>query len=112
MSDDRDRFIIRGEVHVSLWAVARCYEVEETWVEEAYQLGLLGAGERVAGVVVISATRLDRVARIVRLHFPPGVSVPGDLVVLLRGDREVGGTGGRPRVATTRAAAADDAVVT
>ena len=82
MSDNPERFIIRGEVHVSLWAVARCYGVESTWVEEAYQLGLLGAGERVEGVVAISATRLDRVARIVRLHFHHGVSLPGVSMLL------------------------------
>lgn len=86
MSRELDRFVIRGDIHVTLSAVARCYGVTVTFVEEAYEHGLLGTGERVGGGIAISAIQLDRVARIVQLHFHQGVSLPG--VVLLLGPLE------------------------
>ncbi|MFT4515529.1 MAG: hypothetical protein ACI91B_004244 [Planctomycetota bacterium] len=78
----REGVIIRGEVHVSLSAVAGCYGVRVDWVEEVYELGLLGTGEQVADDVVISAEQLDRVAHIVRLHFYQGVNLSGVSMLL------------------------------
>jgi hypothetical protein len=82
MNDNDERIVIRGEIHVSLSTVARCYAVEVTWIEEAYELGLLGVGELSGGSVLISVTQMDRIAQIVRLHFQQGVSLPGVWMLL------------------------------
>ena len=59
---------LHGEVYVALESVAECYEVEISWVRECYEHGLFGRGERVERSIAIPATRLDRVAEVVRLH--------------------------------------------
>lgn len=69
--------VIDGEVHVALEVVAECYRVEADWLRKVYRQGLLGAGHERDRVVVIAAARLDRVARIVRLHFHYGVGLDG-----------------------------------
>jgi len=81
-----DRFVIRGQVHVSLQAVARCFDVRISWVEEIYEQGLLGSCQRVDNRVAIAAAELDRVARIVRLHFCQGIDLAG--IVFLMGTSE------------------------
>ena len=77
---------IRGEPYVRLTTVAECYELEVTWLEEVYALGLLGDGERYRRTIAIRARLLARVARIVQLHFHQGVNLEG--VALLLGDEE------------------------
>ena len=64
----REVISIRGETYVTLETVARCYQVEVTLVEEAYELGLLGRGERVGEAIAVAAVMLDHVARILRLQ--------------------------------------------
>lgn len=83
MNQGGDRIVIHGHVHLSLRTVARCYDVQVTWLEEVFELGLLGSGESVADGIVVAATQLDQVARIVRLHFYDGVNLEG-IAVLLR----------------------------
>ena len=73
----RGQLEIRGELHLTLAAVAECYRVDVTWLEQVFDLGLLGRGARTGSVTVIPARQLDRVARIVRLHFHHGVDLPG-----------------------------------
>ena len=60
--------VIQGEVHLTLDAVADCFEVEVAWVEEVHALGLLGAGRRVEGATAVAAVLLDRVAEVLRLY--------------------------------------------
>ncbi len=76
------RILIRGEVYVSLREVARCFDVGLDWVEEIYQYGLLGHGELSESGTVIAAYRLERVSRIVRMHFYQGVNLEGIRLVL------------------------------
>lgn len=64
---------IAGELHLSLEAVAACYRIELTVLREAYELGLVG--QRVGASIVIAASRLDRVAEIVRLHVHHGIDL-------------------------------------
>ena len=66
---------IEGELYVTLEIVADCYRVESAWLRRVYELGLLGQGRVRDTQLVISARRLDRVARIVQLHFHHGVSL-------------------------------------
>jgi hypothetical protein len=75
--------VIRGELHLTLAAVADTFEVEVRWVEEVYSLGLLGPGERAAGSIAVPAKVLDRVAEILRLSRYHGV--PLEAVVVLLG---------------------------
>ena len=77
-----ERIVLEGELYLTLEAVAHCYQVEVTWLREAYELGLLGRGRRIDGGVAIAAARLDRVATIFRLHFHQGVNLPGIALVL------------------------------
>jgi hypothetical protein len=74
--------LIRGQLHLTLQTVAECYDVQVHWLEEVYDEGLL-AGEEFESRVAVAATELDRIARIVRLHFYEGVSLPG-IASLLR----------------------------
>ena len=62
------RIVIGGELHLTLQAVAECYRVEVAWLQDAYDLGMLGRGRRQGETIVIAARMLDRVAEIVRLH--------------------------------------------
>lgn len=86
MSQGGDRIVIRGRMHLSLRTVAQVYNVQVDWLEEVFELGLLGSGEHVGGGVTVAATQLDRVARIVRLHFYDGVNLES-IGVLLRQHR-------------------------
>jgi hypothetical protein len=67
---------IRGQSYVTLEAVAECYQVEVTWIEEVYEVGLLGTGEPV------QASMLDRMGRILRLQRQAGLNVAGILAAL------------------------------
>lgn len=78
----RGRLVIRGELYLTLEIVAECYSVERSWLEEVYDLGLLGDGERAEEGVAIIASKLDRVAEILQLHFHYGVNLPGIAVIL------------------------------
>jgi hypothetical protein len=78
----RETIVIRGEVYLTLEALADCYRVEVAWLHEVYELGLLGDGERVGATTVVSATMLDRTARILRLHLQQGVDLMGILGLL------------------------------
>jgi len=78
---------VRGELYLTLQDVAETFEVELTWVQEAYELGLLGPGERVGGSVAIASRLLDRVAAIRRLNRVQGVNLPG-IALILQGPGE------------------------
>ena len=78
----RGRLVIRGETYLTLEIVAECYRVERSWLEEVYELGLLGEGERSEQGVAITARKLDRVAEILQLHFHHGVDLSGIAVIL------------------------------
>lgn len=73
---------IRGEAFLTLETVAECYCVEVHWLEEVYDLGLLGSGETVEGSTAIEASMLDRVGTILRLHRQLGVDIAGMALVL------------------------------
>jgi hypothetical protein len=68
---------IRGELHLTLEAVAECYRVEVAWLREVHGFGLLGPGASAGDSTAIPARQLDRVARIVRLHFHHGLDLSG-----------------------------------
>lgn len=66
---------IREEAYVSLGTIAECYECSETWIREAYDVGLLGAGEILDELTWVPAGALDRVARILRLRTMHGLEL-------------------------------------
>ena len=78
------RLVIRGDVHLTLDAVARCYNVRLQWLTEVYELGLLGPGEHHGASVAIPARRLDRAARVIQLHFHHGLGLMEIDLYLLR----------------------------
>ncbi len=69
------RIMIAGESYITLEIVAECYECEYLWVKEAYDLGLLGAGELSEGQTAVRVTTLDRVAELIRLCRYHGVAL-------------------------------------
>jgi hypothetical protein len=73
---------IRGEHYITLTHAAEVYEVELTWIEEVYEYGLLGEGERVEAGIAIPAGMLDRLAEIRRLQLQEGVNLPGIAIIL------------------------------
>jgi hypothetical protein len=75
----------RSSTHITLRVVAQCYEVELRWVEEVYEFGLLGEGQRVAGELTIQAAMLERLALIRRLQLQQGLNLPG-IALLLQDD--------------------------
>lgn len=72
MNPEQSCIHIHGEAFLDLEIVAECYQVQVDWLTEVYDLGLLGRGERVEAHIAIPVIRLDRVARIIRLHFHYG----------------------------------------
>lgn len=72
---------IRGRAWLTLEAVATCYEVEVTFVQEIVELGLLGpsepAGSAVESTTAIEVAMLDRLGTIVRLHRQQGINPAG-----------------------------------
>lgn len=79
----RGTISIRGEAYLTLETVASCYEVEVEWVEEVYEHGLIGRGERVGDSTAVAAEMLDRVARILQLSRQLGINLEG-IAALLR----------------------------
>jgi hypothetical protein len=77
--------IVRGERHLTLTEVARCYRIEVTVLREAYEYGLLGEGEPYEDDVTIPIRRMERVAEILRLRAQVGVNVEGILLLVKRG---------------------------
>jgi len=61
------------ELVLSLETVAACYRVELTVLRQACELGLFG--EPRGAELGIAASRLDRVAEIVRLHVHHGIEL-------------------------------------
>lgn len=70
---------VGGELYLSLETVAEIYQVKIVVLQEAFELGLLGAGaDSDAGPgarLCIAAVQLDRVATIVRLHSVLGLNL-------------------------------------
>ncbi len=73
---------IRGTTYIALDVVARCYQIEMSWVVEAHELGLLGAGERVGDRLCVETVMLGRLARILRLHRQLGLNLMGIATLL------------------------------
>ncbi len=72
MSAEQGKALIEGQLYLTLELVAECYEVQVSWLTEVYELGLLGHGERIESRIAIPVIRLDRVARVIRMHFHYG----------------------------------------
>ena len=73
------------ESHVlSLAVMAQCFDVRVTWLEEVYELGLLGTGKRQGSAIVVSTRQLEVVAEVIRLHYHQGVDLPGIALWLAR----------------------------
>ena len=72
MNSERGQVLIDGQLYLCLEVVAECYHVEVAWLREVYALGLLGDGRPVEATIAIPVVRLDRVARIIRMHFHYG----------------------------------------
>jgi hypothetical protein len=70
-----DRIYVRGELYLSLEAVAVIYAVDVLWLREVVDARLLGDGVESEPVPCIAAVRLDRVAAVVRLHRVLGLDV-------------------------------------
>ncbi len=84
---DANHLVIRGHVHLSLHAVARCFDVHLAWLEQVHDAGLLGRCEVVGDQIAVAATQLDRVACIIRLHFHLGVELGGIELFLAGAER-------------------------
>ncbi len=96
-------FVIRGESYILLRAAADSFSLEIGQLEEAYDLGLLGEGERVEDALAIAVAMLDRVALIRRLLVYEGINLVGIARILGPSescagyaaiDDELGGAGG------------------
>ena len=74
--------VLHGERFITLAGVAEIYTLQRGWLDEVYDYGLLGEGERVGGEIAIAAALLDRVALIRRLHERQGVNLPGIAIIL------------------------------
>lgn len=75
------RIELRGEVFVTLASAAEAYRVEVRWVEQVYERGLLGPGERVGAEIALAEAELDRLASVVRWHRHCGLEL--DVVAAL-----------------------------
>lgn len=73
---------IRGELFVTLETAAECYRVEVRWIEQVYDTGLLGSGERVGGSIAVPAAELDRLAAVLRWHRHHGLELETVLAML------------------------------
>lgn len=69
-------FQVEGVRWVTVDAVARCYTVQVEWVREVVSTGLLGESLERSGTLAIPAEQLERLAKIVQLHFHLGVELP------------------------------------
>lgn len=77
-------FHVEGVRWITVDAVARCYTVKVEWVREVVSTGLLGESIERSGTLTITAAQLERVAKIVQLHFHHGVDLPGIQILLSR----------------------------
>lgn len=68
------RIHLEGESWLTLEAISECYECEVTWLREAYDYGLLGAGRVELGRVLLRVVVLDRVADVIRLGLYQGLA--------------------------------------
>ncbi len=76
-------FVVDGTRWVTVETVARCYTVQVEWVQQVVELGLVGRCEEREGSVTMPAAQLERVAKIVQLHFYQGLEL-SVVSVLLR----------------------------
>jgi len=73
---------LHGELFITLTGVAARCTLQRVWVQEVYDFGLLGEGERVGDEIAIAVALLDRVAKIRRLRDQQGVNLPGIAIIL------------------------------
>ena len=78
----QDYFVIDGVRWVTVDAIARCYTVKIEWVREVVELGLVDTGVEREGTITIRASELERVAKIVQLHFYQGIELSSVRVLL------------------------------
>lgn len=79
-----EHFLVEGTRWVTVDAVARCYTVRVEWVRDVVSAGLLGQTIERSGTLAIPADRLERVAKIVQLHFHHGVDLSVIQILLTR----------------------------
>jgi len=79
-----DRFVLGGEVYLTLDSVASLYRVETDLLAAICDLGLLESVERVEDSLALAAAELDRLAEILRLHVHFGVDLES-VALLLEG---------------------------
>jgi hypothetical protein len=79
-----DRIYLEGELYLSVETVAEIYRVEEIWLREVFDAGLLTGGVHTHPRLCIAAVRLDHVATIVRLHRVLGFDVEAIRLALER----------------------------
>lgn len=65
---------MNDERYIPVEAVAECFQVEVRWLERVCELDLIPHVRR-DPVLEVEAGELERVARIVRLHFHQGVEL-------------------------------------
>ncbi len=72
---NRQQWILDGESFISLQYIGECYAVKISWLQQAYELGLLGPGRELQGEILLATHRMDRVAEILRLRFRYGLDL-------------------------------------
>jgi hypothetical protein len=70
-----DCFVVEGVRYVTVEATARCYTVQVEWVRQVVRLGLIETFVEGQDTLAIAATELERMAKIVQLHFHLGVEL-------------------------------------
>lgn len=71
----RRTIYVEGELYLSLEAVAEVYAIQVTWLREAYEHGLFGAGVDADASVCVAAVQLDRVSTVIRMHHVLGLDL-------------------------------------
>jgi len=72
----RGRFLVRGELYLSLETVADCYSIEVAWLEECAAFGLFELASLDEHTRALSGAALERVAEILRLRASSGLELP------------------------------------
>lgn len=72
---------IHGETYVSLEDISEVCHVEITWVQQVYELGILGPGEHIESVTVVPASFLDRAVRVRRITLQTGLDLDAAVVL-------------------------------
>ncbi len=75
---------VEGELYLSLETVAEVYQVKVVWLQEVYDIGLLGVGVGSTSGICVAAVQLDRIATVVRMHRVLGLNV--EAIALTLGD--------------------------